>query len=151
MFAAPGPDAIFLPSNLVEGVELTGRVTLTVGDRSRTLTLNTGDDWGEAALIAPQTLAALTDRPSTQALWLRTDASADAKDLGGDLEAIAGGAEVFSTLEKREYVALQLNVLAGAIVGLRGIAIVIALVGIANTLEIGRASCRDRGCQYVFK
>ncbi|HEY9566327.1 MAG TPA: FtsX-like permease family protein, partial [Nocardioides sp.] len=136
MFAAPGPDAIFLPSNLVEGVELTGRVTLTVGDRSRTLTLNTGDDWGEAALIAPQTLAALTDRPSTQALWLRTDASADAKDLGGDLEAIAGGAEVFSTLEKREYVALQLNVLAGAIVGLLGIAIVIALVGIANTLGL---------------
>src|SRR3546814_8296921 len=65
-----------------------------------------------------------------------SDLSADAKDLGGDLEAIAGGAEVFSTLEKREYVALQLNVLAGAIVGLLGIAIVIALVGIANTLGL---------------
>src|SRR3546814_14354047 len=39
MFAAPGPDAIFLPSNIVEGVELTGRVTLTVGARSRSLTL----------------------------------------------------------------------------------------------------------------
>src|SRR3546814_18449759 len=67
MFAAPGPDAIFLPSNLVEGVELTGRVTLTVGDRSRTLTLKTGDAWGAAARHGPQDLAGQTDGPSKPA------------------------------------------------------------------------------------
>ncbi|WP_235736915.1 ABC transporter permease [Nocardioides alcanivorans] len=41
-----------------------------------------------------------------------------------------------SALQKRAWVDLQVNVLTAAILGLLGIAIVIALVGIANTLGL---------------
>ncbi|MDT0200519.1 FtsX-like permease family protein [Nocardioides sp. AE5] len=142
-FAAPNPSAIFLPWSVVEGLgEVPDEVTLTVAGRSRTLRVNLGDDWGNAVLVAPETLADLTDAPAVQAVWLRTDLAADASDADGDIKAIAGNAEVASALEKREYVALQIDVLTGAVVGLLGIAVIIALVGIANTLGL---SVLERG------
>ncbi len=125
-------------SELGDGQSEGDRVTVTVGDRTERLRIVTGEGWGRAALIAPTTLAQLTDAPTTQAIWVRATDDADPEDLGGDLEALAGRyeAEVVNGLGDRAFVDLQLDVLTGAVVGLLGIAVVIALIGIANTLGL---------------
>jgi putative ABC transport system permease protein len=136
---SPRPGVIRLPwQELGDGQAAGDWVTVTVGDRSEQLRIATGEGWGRAALVAPATLARLADAPTTQAVWLRATDDADPDDLGGDLEALAGRveAEVENGLGDRAWVDLQLDVVTGAVVGLLGIAVVIALIGIANTLGL---------------
>ena len=62
---------------------------------------------------------------------MRATDDTDPDDLGGDLEALAAplDAEVENGAADRAWVDLQLDVITGAVVGLLGIAVVIALVG----------------------
>ncbi|WP_122816113.1 ABC transporter permease [Nocardioides pantholopis] len=135
--AAPRPGRIWLPSEELNG-DVPSRVRVTAGDRTVTLDVDTGDTWGSAALVAPATLAALTDSPTPRAVWVRAGAGTDAEDLAGDLTALAAaaGADLVSGLSSRAWVDLQLDVLTGAVVALLGIAVLIALVGIGNTLGL---------------
>ena len=114
------------------------RVAVTVGDRTERLKVRFGAGWGSGALVAPGTLQRLTDEPVTMAVWLRAADDIDPDDLGGDIEALASplDADVENGAESRAWVDLQLDVFTGAVVGLLGIAVVIALVGIANTLGL---------------
>lgn len=135
----PGPREVYLPADALGDRQAEGdRVAVTVGSRTTELRIVTGAGWGSAALVAPATLARLTDDPSTQAIWVRAEEDSDPEDLGGDLEAVASpvDAEVENGLADRAWVDLQLDVLTGAVVGLLGIAVVIALIGIANTLGL---------------
>lgn len=138
---SPGPREILLPSELAPDQQ---RVEVTVGERSQVLRVVTGEGWGGAALVAPATLAALTDAPGTRAVWVRAEDGADAEDLAGDLTALATplDAEVASGLAERAYVDLQLDILTGSVVALLGVAVVIALIGIGNTLGL---SVLERG------
>ena len=67
----------------------------------------------------------------------------DAEDLDGDLAALAGST---ATLEggyaDRRWVNLQVDVMTGAVAGLLGISVMIALIGIGNTLGL---SVLERG------
>ncbi|WP_243060193.1 ABC transporter permease [Nocardioides sp. SR21] len=114
------------------------RVTVQVGDRSVTLRVNSGDSWGDAAIVSPATLAALTDQPQTWAVWVRAGDGADVEDLAGDLDALARPVDATLTngLRERSWVVLQLDILTGTVVALLGIAVVIALIGIGNTLGL---------------
>ncbi|KQZ75929.1 ABC transporter permease [Nocardioides sp. Root151] len=143
-FAAPRAGEIYLPIDALENGNVPRTVTVTVGERTETLRVNAGEDWGNVAVVAPQTLAGLDAAPSTQAIWVRADLDTDAEDFSGDLSAVAAAsdADVVSTLGKWAFVDLQLDVMTGAIVGLLGIAVVIALIGIANTLGL---SVLERG------
>ncbi|MDN4161394.1 ABC transporter permease [Nocardioides abyssi] len=142
--ASPGPGEVWLPDGLLTEWPANGRVTLEVEGRTRTLSLNTGEGWGPAAVVAPATLAALTDASTPRAVWARADDGADAEDLAGDLDALAvpAGAELVSSLGERGWVDTQLDVLTATVVGLLGIAVVIALIGIGNTLGL---SVLERG------
>ena len=77
-------------------------------------------------------------------MWVRAAEGVDAEDLRGDLAALAGasGAGLDGGYGNRAWVNLQVDVMTGAVVGLLGISIVIALVGIANTLGL---SVLERG------
>lgn len=121
-----------------------GRVTVQVGDRSVVLHVNTGESWGDAAIVSPATLAELTDQPETWAVWVRAEDGADVEDLAGDLDAVAQSADANLTngLRERHWVVLQLDILTGTVVALLGIAVVIALIGIGNTLGL---SVLERG------
>lgn len=134
---APGPGVLWLPYD-AGGNDLSGR-TIAVTTDAGTVRLRVvgGEGWGQAALVAPQTLEQLDADPATWAVWVRAG-DVDADDLGGDLEALGGpaGAEVTNDLANRQYVDLQLDVVTGAVVGLLGIAVVIALLGIGNTLGL---------------
>lgn len=137
-FAAPRAGEIHVPLAVLEGGAVPRRVTVRVGERSRTLRVQAGEDWGTVAVVAPGTLAALDASPVPAAIWIRADLGTDPEDFSGDLTAlaVASDGEVDSALGKWAFVDLQLDVLTGAVVGLLGIAIVIALVGIANTLGL---------------
>lgn len=115
-----------------------GPAVVSVGGRQVRLDVRRGEGWGDAALVAPATLRALTDRPTTAAVWVRATAETDAEDLVGDLSALVApvGGGVENGLARRAYVDLQLDVFTGAILALLGIAVVVALVGIASTLGL---------------
>lgn len=144
------PREVRVPWDLLgDHLEEGDRVEVTVGERSLTLRVRAGEGWGEAALVAPATLARLAPDAGTQAVWVRADADADPEDLAGSMEAIAGplDAGVENGLARRAYVDLQLDVLGGGVVGLLAIAVVIALVGIANTLGL---SVLERGREHAL-
>ena len=136
---SPEPGEILLPADAVGDAALAkDRVSVTVGDRTERLTIRIGSGWGDGALVVPATLQRLTDAPVTMAVWVRAADDVDAGDLGGDIEALATplDAVVENGAEARAWVDLQLDIFTGAVVGLLGIAVVIALVGIANTLGL---------------
>jgi putative ABC transport system permease protein len=141
--ADPQPGEIWVPSDELDDQD-GDRVTVTAGDRSVTLLVRGGEGWGDAALVAPQTLAALSDDPEPQAVWVRATTGADPEDLAGDLDAVGqpAGADLGNNLGDRAWVDLQLDVLTGTVVALLGVAVVIALIGIGNTLGL---SVLERG------
>lgn len=121
--------------------------TLTVAGPAGTVELDvvtSSADVGETLVVAPETLEQLVDTPRPQAIWALAEDGADPDDLGGDLGLIGreGGMELANQLERREWVTLQLDVVVGAVVGLLGIAVLIALAGIGNTLGL---SVLERG------
>jgi putative ABC transport system permease protein len=113
-------------------------VTVLVDGRERSLEVQMGSGWGRAGIVSDATLASMAPTPRPLALWVRAAPGADAEDLAGDLAALAGatGAGLDGGYADREWVDLQVDVLTGAVVGLLTIAVVIALVGIANTLGL---------------
>ena len=136
--ADPGPNEVFVPYELL-GERFGGDpIRVTVGDRSERLTIRSGEGWGDAAVVAPDTLDRLSDDSDLRAVWVRAADGADADDLAGDLGAVAvpADAEVSNQLAKRDYVLLQLDIVLIAVLALLGIAVVIALVGIGNTLGL---------------
>ncbi len=134
--ATPQPGEIHVPFSLLpkQGHSL----TVTVDGRSETLRAVPGEGFGSAAVVAPATLAALTDHPTLRAVWVRANDGTDPEDLGGDLNALGlnAGAEVSNGLAERAWVDRQMDVLTGSVVALLSIAVVIALVGIGNTLGL---------------
>lgn len=144
------PRQVVLPWDVLgDGVEVGDRVTVRVGERTARLRVVGGEGWGEAALVAPATLARLAPGAPARAVWVRAEDGTDPEDLAGSLEAIGSplDAGVENGLAQRSYVDLQLDVLTGGVVGLLGIAVVIALVGIANTLGL---SVLERGREHAL-
>lgn len=127
-----------LPARVAERVWDDGEVAVTVGGREHLMEVETGSGWGRAALVSTATLETLAPTPRPMAVWARASDGADAEDLAGDLAALAGaaGADLDGGHSNRSWVYLQLDILTGAVVGLLAVAIVIALVGIANTLGL---------------
>lgn len=142
-FPRPGRHEVLLPYGL-GAAEDGAKVEVKVAGRTRQLTVVRGEGWGTAALVAPSTLAALAPDATVAAVWLRAKAGTDPDDLTGDLSTLvrADQARVEGGLASRHSVDLQLDVLAGTVVGLLAVSIIIALVGIANTLGL---SVLERG------
>ncbi|MEV4104750.1 FtsX-like permease family protein [Nonomuraea sp. NPDC049649] len=112
------------------------QVTVRVGDRRARLRVAVGTGWGPAGVVAPETLAELTDAPEPYAVWIRASSGVDPAQLGGDLEELAGGAAIENGLRTWESLDQQLSTYTWAALGLLGVSVVIALVGIANTLGL---------------
>lgn len=149
---APADDVLVLPYDVVDELPRAvsdrvwddHEVTVGVGGLERTMRVELSSGWGRAGIVSGTTLAGLDAAPRPMAVWVRASEGADAEDLRGDLAALAGasGAGLDGGYTNRAWVDLQVDVMTGAVVGLLGIAIVIALVGIANTLGL---SVLERG------
>ena len=137
--ADAAPDEVHVPWELLGPEQFGGdTVTVRVGDRTEELTVVSGEGWGDAAVVAPETFARLSDDSTLTAIWVRADEDTDGDDLGGDLDALGApaGAALVNGLADRAWVDLQLDVLTWTVVGLLAVAVVIALIGIANTLGL---------------
>ncbi|PUA82859.1 ABC transporter permease [Nocardioides currus] len=134
---SPADGTVLLPYDESEHVRKDGTVVVTVDGTRHELRAEVGGGFGQAALVSPATLAGLTSDPRPVAVWARAVPGTDAADLDGDLAALAGSS---ATLEggyaDRQWVDLQVDVMTGAVVGLLGISVVIALIGIGNTLGL---------------
>ena len=122
------------------------KVTLVVGDRTATVTLDVREIDG-APQISAATLRTLTEDPQTYAVWVRADAGADPEDLAGAIGVIAPDAELTNGKGQRAWVELQLDVFTWAVIGLLAISVLIALAGIANTLGL---SVLERGREHAL-
>lgn len=118
-------------------------VTVTIDGMQRVLDLEIGSGFGQVGLVSPATLAELTPDPRPVALWVRATPGADGQDLDGDLAALAGSAAALDGgYADRAWADQQVDIMTGATVGLLAIAVVIALIGIGNTLGL---SVLERG------
>jgi putative ABC transport system permease protein len=137
-FARVEPGKIRLDQAVYRKVRADDSVTLRVGDREVQLRVAVGTGWGSVAVVAPETLATLTDAPAPLAIWIRASAGAAATQLVGDLDELADpvGAMITNELQAWESENQELRTLTWSVLGLLGVAVVIALVGIANTLGL---------------
>ncbi len=129
---------------------LPDEITVTADGRELTLRAqSTPATWGDAVVVSPDTLADLGGGDETLALWVRATDGADSDDLGGAVGAAVreSGLETTNALQNRAWVDTQLDVLALSVLGLLGVAIVIALVGIANTVGL---SVLERGREHAL-
>ena len=135
----PRDGTIVVPWDVLgDGLEDGQQVTVAVGDRTLRLRVVGGGGWGAAAIVGPSELARLDPIPSAHAVWAHAADGTDPDELAGALEAIGrpASAELENGLARRAHVFFQLDVMTGGVVGLLAIAIVIALIGIANTLGL---------------
>ncbi|GAA1875104.1 ABC transporter permease [Myceligenerans crystallogenes] len=121
--------------------ELAGRVvSVRVGDRMTRLTVDDADlkGWGAAAMVAPETLAELGAVVRSRAVWVRAAADADPVALVDELDTLAArsGAEIADGLQAEAADEQQIASLTWLTLGLLGISVVIALIGIMNTLGL---------------
>ena len=140
----PAAGEIWLPSDLMDDLADGDSVAVRVGGRSERLTVRGGSGWGEAAVVAPSTLAGLTTSPEPWAVWVRAALARTRRTSGATWtrSAQSADADLVNSLKERSWVTLQLDILTGTVVALLGIAVVIALIGIGNTLGL---SVLERG------
>lgn len=137
--ALPQDDEILVPSGLTGATGLTERLEVSTPRGSLTLRARYVDSaWGTAALVSPGTLRTLLgDDTTAYAAWLRADDDG-VDDLLADLDAATAGtdASVTPLVEQRNWISTQLDIVVIAVVGLLGIGVLIALIGIGNTLGL---------------
>ncbi|RLV56136.1 FtsX-like permease family protein [Aeromicrobium phragmitis] len=137
--ALPGEAEIALPFEILDELNFPQTVTVEAGGRTIELRpTESSSPWGPTPVVGVETMRALTERAQPLVLWVGTDDSTDGNDLVGDLRAVATGldATLFSTIEKQRFMSQQVDVMTAVVVGLLGIAVLIALVGIGSTLGL---------------
>ncbi|WP_028935750.1 ABC transporter permease [Pseudonocardia spinosispora] len=128
----------FRSSHTQLNIQPSGRVTVRVGDRGVELRVVLLGGWGQAGMVAPQTLAQLTDAPEPRAVWVRAAENAEAIGLVDDLGRLADatGTKADNQLQVRAAGNRQLDILIWSVLGLLAVSVTIALIGIANTLGL---------------
>ncbi|WP_433291206.1 ABC transporter permease [Pseudonocardia sp. CA-142604] len=139
-FAQVKPGTIGLDLGAFEDLSIQrgDRVTVRVGDRQAQLRVIALTGWGQAGMVAPETLAQLTDAPEPHVIWVRAVPGVDSLQLVDDLDGLAdaAGAKTNDHLQARAAEDRQLDILTWSVLALIGISVAIALVGIANTLGL---------------
>jgi putative ABC transport system permease protein len=113
-------------------------VTLTAGDRSRTLSVVAGKT--EYPLLTAVDLQGLSPGAAVDTMWLRLADDADQTAAIDEITDLAGSAVptavVTGLASERAAIDSVLDVLLLVVTGLLGVAVVIALIGVGNTLAL---------------
>ena len=135
-----GDDQVFLPSDAAADADLTDgdRVRVTGPDGMARLEVVTGENWGSTAVVSTNTLSALADRAEPYSVWLRAEDDADVGTVVGELNSLSDevGGSSDGSLPQRSQIMSALDVVLAVTVGLLGVAVVIAIVGVGNTLSL---------------
>lgn len=134
-------EEILIPATVAQGFEQGLPEELTLRTRHGEVTLATrvaGPQWGRAAIVPDSALARLAPAAAPHVVWILAEKGADAEELGGALGALTHGSavEIDNNLEDQQWVTTQLDVLVWTVLGLLGVGVLIALVGIANTVGL---------------
>jgi putative ABC transport system permease protein len=125
------------------GLRAGSRVVLgTGGDRVTLTAAVTALDWG-GLLVTPADLDRLAPKAPVSVLWLRLDQGADVDAVRSSLEQAVLDATGSSSgvvlagpaIDKAVYVKV-LNIMTRVVVGLLAVAVLIAVIGVANTLSL---------------
>lgn len=135
-----GPNTIVVPSasDAFPTAEAGKPVSLQIGGQRRELKVLFAPGIGDSAIVGRSTLDGLHAHTEPRAVWIRAAEGADASDVTADLMAISktSGLEVSGGLPQRSDVLKTLGVVLAITVGLLTIAVVIALIGVGNTLSL---------------
>ncbi|MGY2078589.1 FtsX-like permease family protein [Modestobacter sp. SYSU DS0657] len=120
------------------GTGVGDRVTLTAGDRSRELAVVAGN--GDNPLLNDADLRALVPDAAEDTVWLRLADDADQTAAIDDVTDLAGAAVptawVTGLASERAAIDQVVDVLLLVVTGLLGVAVLIALIGVGNTLAL---------------
>jgi putative ABC transport system permease protein len=136
----PGPGEVLMPFEVMDEIGVTpgDSVTLRGGGTSVELVARGGDAWGAPLLVAPEVFGQVAADVSPTAVWLRVADDADAGALQSVVDDIAGDAEAQVTggLDVRVQLDTLFTVLLAVSAALLAVAVLIALVGVGNTLSL---------------
>lgn len=129
------PGVVLLP---VDGPD--GPATV-VGPDGRSVTLTayrTGDSVASQAYVDPETMRQIAADPATTTLWVTVEPDANPADVQFEVEQSLStvSASVVSDAAERRGNEDVIDTLLAVVVGLLAVAVVIALVGVANTLSL---------------
>ncbi|MGY1693625.1 FtsX-like permease family protein [Geodermatophilus sp. SYSU D00814] len=139
----PAPGEVLLPGWLARSWSVTGGESVELTGDGRALSLRarvTGDD--TPVLLTTGDLAVLAPGAAVGQLWLRLDdAGADAQAAVVDtvtdtVGSVVPDAQVTGVVSLRQQMDEVLDVLLLVVTGLLGVAVVIALIGVGNTLAL---------------
>ena len=115
-------------------------VTLRSGERSRTLTAVVGGDEVSQPRLTAVDLAGLVPTAAPESVWLRLADDADQAAAIDEVTDLAGAAvptaQVVGLASERAAIDSALDVLLLVVTGLLGVAVLIALIGVGNTLAL---------------
>ncbi|QXG74497.1 FtsX-like permease family protein [Modestobacter sp. L9-4] len=136
----PEPGTVVLPGWAEEswGVPVGQTVTFSGPGGSRTLTAVSGET--DEPLMAAADVAALSPDAAAGTLWLRLADDVDQNDVVDEVTDIAGtavpNAWVSGMAAERAAIDQVVDVLLLIVTGLLGVAVLIALIGVGNTLAL---------------
>jgi putative ABC transport system permease protein len=136
----PGPREILVPFAAMNelGVEPGSELTVRGAGERVALVVRAGDAWGEPLLVSAVVLDRLATTLAPAAVWLHVDDDADPAAAKAAVESIAEAdrATVAGGLDVRVQLEQVLSVVVAVAAGLLGVAVLIALVGVSNTLSL---------------
>lgn len=133
------PDQIVLPFGSEVLQDGRDTVTLQIGDQRRELHAIFAEEIGNVPLVRATTLQAMGGASAgIGAVWLRAADQADPGDVASDVQAVAETSQLDMAggLPDRADVLKALDVVLAVTVGLLAIAVLIALIGVGNTLSL---------------
>ncbi|WP_324275356.1 FtsX-like permease family protein [Blastococcus brunescens] len=120
------------------GVQPGDPLTLTAGDRSRTLTVVAGET--DRSLLTRTDLQSLVPEAAVETMWLRLADGIDHTAAIDEVTDLAGTAMpssfVTGLASERAAIDEVVDVLLLVVTGLLGVAVLIALIGVGNTLAL---------------
>jgi putative ABC transport system permease protein len=134
----PGDDELLLPHETLYqlGLEPGDEVSVAAGGSRVRLVARAGDAWGAPLLVSATTFDRLATDVAPAAVWLRAVDDGDAAAMLTAIDEIAGDAAVAGGLGTRAQLDRVLSVVLAIATGLLAVAVLIALVGVGNTLSL---------------
>lgn len=135
-----GPDEVMIPaeSGAFDDGSYGDTIALRAGGQTRELTVRHVTGLGDAPIVSRSTLDGMGADTTARAVWIRAADGADAGEVTGDVHAItkASDLDILGGLPDRAEILKILAIVLAITVGFLAIAVLIALIGVGNTLSL---------------
>lgn len=134
------PDEVVIPAESAAFGNVTSgdKIALRIGSQVRELTVAYGVGLGDAPIVSRSALDEMGGHTVPRAVWIRATDGANAGDITSDVQAITKAADLDITggLPDRADILKILAIVLAITVGFLAIAVLIALIGVGNTLSL---------------